>query len=82
MDPESRSLSLSGPNRQHLLNLLGDDAGVVSYDTLRKLRCKDNRLLNDCVRELGLRSLYRALDESRSKELQEFRFAIPVRVAR
>lgn len=82
VDPESRSLSLSGPNRQHLLNLLGDDAGVVSYDTLRKLRCKDNRLLNDCVRELGLRSLYRALDESRSKELQEFRFAIPVRVAR
>ena len=50
----------------------------MSYDNLRKLVDKSGRRLDDFIRSCGLQRLYEPENDSVSKELQRFRFAIQV----
>ena len=79
LDAETHTAAFSDFNLAHLQNLKGGGSGEVSYDNLRKLRDRSGRRLDDFVRSCGLQRLYEPEDDSVSKELQRFRFAIQVR---
>ena len=78
LDAETHAAAFSDSNLAHLRNLKGGGSGEVSYDNLRKLRDRSGRRLDDFVRSCGLQRLYEPEDDSVSKELQRFRFAIQV----
>jgi 8-oxo-dGTP pyrophosphatase MutT (NUDIX family) len=78
LDAESASFELSSYNHEHLRNLLNGNSHLVTYDNLRKLRTRDNKRLDEAVRQYGLCQLYEPIDASISKELQEFRLVIHV----
>jgi hypothetical protein len=78
LDAESRSVELSVPNREHLQNILNGNSDRVTWDNLRKLRTKSNQRLDDFAKQCGLFQLYEPLNDTTSKEMQEFRFSIHV----
>jgi hypothetical protein len=79
LNAESRSASLTPANAEHLRNLLNGRTDLVTYDNLRKLRTRDNQMLDDFARQFGLPRLYEPTDDSVGREYQEFRFSIVIK---
>ncbi|MCL2147462.1 MAG: hypothetical protein FWH52_06615 [Synergistaceae bacterium] len=78
LDADSCSFELSSYNQGHIRNLLNGNSHLVTYDNLRKLRTRSNQRLDDLVKQCGLYQLYEPLNDTSSKELQEFRLNIHV----